>query len=293
MDHILKAADNQQLSFFSPAKVNLFFRVLYKREDGFHEVASLYQAISLCDCLQVALSDKDIFTCDDPSLPLDERNLVSKALALFRRKTGDFSSFRIHLEKRIPKEAGLGGGSSNAATALWSFCHLLKKNVSIDALQNWGAELGSDVPFFFSLGTAYGTSRGEILQEVKLPSPISLWIAKPNWGLSTAKVFCVHDSSSASLRNTDPFLDLQDFLKGSDFFYNDLEEAAFLLSPALKKVKEDLLHMGFHRVILTGSGSAFFCLGSFANINYTPKLTDVEFFPVKTLQRKEGDWYNL
>ncbi len=293
MDHTLKAAGIQQLSFFSPAKVNLFFRVLYKREDGFHEVASLYQAINLCDRLQVALSDEDTFTCDDPSLPLDGTNLVSKALSLFRKKTGDFSCFRIHLEKRIPKEAGVGGGSSNAATALWAFCHLLKKNISIDILQTWGAELGSDVPFFFSLGTAYGTSRGEILQEVKLPAPISFWIAKPKWGLSTAKVFSVHDSLSVSLRNTDPFLDLQGFLGGSDFFYNDLEEAAFLLSPSLKKVKEDLLDMGFHRVVLTGSGSAFFCLDSFGNINYTPKLADVEFFPVKTLQRKEGDWYNL
>lgn len=86
MNRVLKAAAMQQLSFLSPAKINLFFRVLYKRKDGFHEIASLYQAISLCDVLHVALANEDRFTCTDETLPVDDTNLVKKALALFRRK---------------------------------------------------------------------------------------------------------------------------------------------------------------------------------------------------------------
>ncbi|MES2198630.1 MAG: hypothetical protein V4489_00475, partial [Chlamydiota bacterium] len=120
-----KAAEFQQLSFLSPAKINVFFKVLRKREDGFHEISSLYQAITLFDTLQIRLSAKDEFTCSDPSLSLDHTNLVNKALNLFRKKTGSSDQFSIHLDKKIPMQAGLGGGSSNAATALWAFSKLL------------------------------------------------------------------------------------------------------------------------------------------------------------------------
>ncbi len=293
MDTSLKAADTQQLSFLSPAKVNLFFRILYKRDDGFHEIASLYQAISLFDKLQIKLSDKDVFTTDDPSLALDQTNLVTKALALFRKKTGDFSCFSIHLEKKIPKEAGLGGGSSNAATALWAFCSILQKNVPIEELKKWGAELGSDVPFFFTLGTAYGTSRGEILEEIPSVSSFPLWIAKPNWGLSTAKVYGSCDVSKFPSERRDPVFDLRDFLSGVKKFYNDLELPAFSLSPELKRVKEDLLRLGFSEVILSGSGTAFFCIPPLTGDAFIPKLPGVDFFSVKTLQRNELRWYEL
>jgi 4-diphosphocytidyl-2-C-methyl-D-erythritol kinase len=106
--------------YFSPAKLNLFFRVLSRRSDGFHEIASLFQTIDLGDVLEIAAASQDQLTCTDKELPCDERNLVVKALHLFRRKTGmETFSIRCHLEKKIPKEAGLGGGSSNAATILF------------------------------------------------------------------------------------------------------------------------------------------------------------------------------
>src|SRR3989338_5817579 len=162
-----KKAVTERLSLFSPAKINAFFRVLYKREDGFHEIASLYQSISLGDDLDISISDKDHFSCTESSL-LGEDNLVLRSLALFRKKTGCSHSFSVHLNKKIPIQAGLGGGSSNAATALFGFMKLAQLTIPKQILVFWASELGSDVPFFFSFGTAYATGRGEILQDVKL-----------------------------------------------------------------------------------------------------------------------------
>lgn len=93
---------------FSPAKLNLFFRVLRKREDGYHDISSLFQAISLGDTLSLSIDTQDSFTCSNPELPLDSSNLVIKALHLFRKKTSIPFSVRIHLDKQIPMEAGLG-----------------------------------------------------------------------------------------------------------------------------------------------------------------------------------------
>lgn len=282
-----RAASAWQLSLFSPAKVNLFFRVLYKRNDNFHEIASLYQAISLSDVLHISLSDQDVFTCSEQSLALGQTNLISKALLLFRKKTRLTSCFRMHLEKNIPMEAGLGGGSSNAATALWAFCHLLEVPFKENVLMEWGTELGSDVPFFFSKGTAYATGRGEVLSDVVGQEELIFWIAKPNWGLSTPAVYASCHPSEFIQR--DPAVDLQSFLEGEKPFYNDLEAPAFLLSSPLKKLKSSLLAMGFDSVVLSGSGTAFFCFGALQE----PKLPDVQFFSVRTLQRKDQEWYEL
>src|SRR5947207_2922776 len=106
-------------TFFSPAKVNLFFRVLRKRLDGYHEVASLFQAINLGDLLTAEWAEEDQLLIDHPTLKSDHTNLVIKALEVFRQKTAITTKVRFTLTKRIPMQSGLGGGSSNAATALW------------------------------------------------------------------------------------------------------------------------------------------------------------------------------
>ncbi|MBS0628077.1 MAG: 4-(cytidine 5'-diphospho)-2-C-methyl-D-erythritol kinase [Verrucomicrobia bacterium] len=276
----LKAAEFQQLSLLSPAKINVFFKVLHKREDGFHEISSLYQAISLCDTLQIRLSEKDSFTCSDPLLPADHTNLVMKALDLFRKKTGTSCFFSIHLDKKIPMQAGLGGGSSNAATALWSFVKLARLSISQETLFSWGAELGSDVSFFFSSGAALASGRGEILTDVApyLSSPF--WIVKPKEGLSTAEVY----------RFCKPNLKKEE----KKIFYNDLEEAAFSLAPSLFKIKASLLSFGFEVVVLSGSGTAFFCLeneSKFSLEDLKRNFPELQFFFVKPLQKKHLEWY--
>ena len=277
------------MRFFSPAKVNLFFRVLRKRDDGYHDIASLYQAIDLCDTLYIQLSHQDHLFCDHPSLRTDDSNLVLKAVQLFRKKTGLSFHVKIELYKLIPLEAGLGGGSSNAATTLWALNCLTGYPVSTSDLASWSGELGSDVPFFFSQGTAYCTGKGDLFKSLANLSFLSgkkLWIAKPSYGLSTPSVYKACDLSLFPSR--DPEMILTDFMEGRPQYFNDLEFPAFSLKPELKILRQTLLSLGFLSVTLTGSGTAFFCLGP---LTLKPRLDDIEFYETKPLSRDEGHWY--
>ncbi|MCH9627800.1 MAG: 4-diphosphocytidyl-2-C-methyl-D-erythritol kinase [Chlamydiales bacterium] len=236
------------LTLSSPAKVNLFLRILGKRRDGFHELASLFHTIDLADTLTFTLSKEDALICTDSSIG---PNLVTRAVELFRKKSGLNFAVSIHLEKKIPTEAGLGGGSSNAATTLIGLNALLGSPITVPDLQTWSAELGSDVPFFFSSGAAYCTGRGEIVRD--LPGfrlDQSLKIYKPKGGLSTPKVYQALNLDKCS--QEDPEALLESFLAGKPVFHNDLEAPAFRLRPSLREVKERL------EGTMSGSGTAFF-----------------------------------
>jgi 4-diphosphocytidyl-2-C-methyl-D-erythritol kinase len=278
----------EALRLFSPAKVNLFFRVLCKRADGYHDIASLYHAISLGDVVTVSLSDADHITCDDPLIPCDEKNLTSKALHVFRKMTGFAQKVHIHLEKRIPMEAGLGGGSSNAATVLFALNQLSSFRVEDALLSEWASTFSSDAPFFFSHGAAYCEGRGEKLTCLPAQAPVSFWIAKPSTGLSTPRVYgaCKPDS----FPQRDPQEYLQRALRGDLETFNDLEHPAFSLMPSLEELKISLQALGFERVTMTGSGTAFMCFGrepaSFV-------LPAVRFFPVHFIQRTPQQWYEF
>lgn len=274
------------MNLFSPAKINLFFRVLHRREDGFHEIASCYQAISLGDRLTLQLADRDHLTTDDPSLPCDASNLIMKALSLFRRKTGLSFHLNMHLKKNIPMQAGLGGGSSNAATLLWGCNQLLGGVVSSEELMKWGGEIGSDVPFFFAEGTAYCRGKGEEVQPLAPLRQRSCWIVKPSQGLSTPSVYAHCKVDQLPLR--DPEAALGELMQGRDSFFNDLEQSAFRLSPSLSKMKQELLNIGFSHVTMTGSGTAFFCIGC-----PQEELKDKQWYarPVTFCRRITTGWY--
>ncbi|HEX2582880.1 MAG TPA: 4-(cytidine 5'-diphospho)-2-C-methyl-D-erythritol kinase [Chlamydiales bacterium] len=256
------------MKYLSPAKINLFFRVLGKRKDGYHEIASLYQAIDLYDELFISDSAQEALTASDPELLCDETNLVWKARRLFRAQFGG-RSCHIHLEKKIPMQAGLGGGSSNAATTLWALNEQNGRPATEWQLLELAAKLGSDVPFFFSSGTAYCTGRGEKLEPYSLPAPLSGWIVKPPFGLSTPAVY--QETRVSELPQRDP----QDAL----IPYNDLEPAAFRLEPRLFLIKRD----GF---TMTGSGTAFFTFQS-----EKPHLEEGFIVPFRSLQRPLHSWY--
>ena len=190
------AEPSYELSLQSPCKLNLFLRILKRRDNGFHDLASLFQAISLADHLHFSKLDswalKDELTCSDATLEIDDSNLVTRALNLMREKTGVNAYFKVHLEKNIPMQAGLGGGSGNAATAMYAFNNLCGSPASNDEMKKWSGEIGSDITFFFSTGTAYCTGRGEAVEP--LP-PLSDWEAiavhvfKPDEGLSQVGCF--------------------------------------------------------------------------------------------------------
>ena len=138
----------------SPAKLNLFFYIERRRPDGYHEIASLYQAIDLYDTLsftrvEQAAPQQDSLTCSDPEVPLNSSNLIFKATELFRYKTALPLYLNIALNKKIPMRAGLGGGSGNAATTLWAMNKLAGFLVEHNQLMAWAGEIGSDCSFFF------------------------------------------------------------------------------------------------------------------------------------------------
>ncbi len=275
-------------TYFSPAKINRYLRVVSKRADGYHNLSSLFQAIDVCDHLSFELSDADHLTCSDPSLPCDASNLVLKALMLFRNKLKTGPHFKVHLEKHIPQQAGLGGGSSNAATTLWACNEILRSPFSSEELREIGLELGSDVPFFFSSGMAHCTGRGDHVNSYKEEEPTHFTIVKPSWGSSTPKVF--------SMLGHIPFINENElkteFLKvmsGHLIPFNHLEEPAFQIEPRLREYKHELDCFGFDSVTLTGSGSAFVCIGINGRIPLDfPGL----IFHTKSLQRNQDSWYS-
>lgn len=266
-------------TFLSPAKLNLFFRVLSKRRDGYHDIASLYSKINLYDSLNIELSKKDEFSFTfetRPEADFASNNLVLKARNLFRTTTQINTPLSIHLTKRIPLQAGLGGGSSNAATTLLALNELFNFPLTTSQLHHLACTLGSDVPFFLSSSNlAYCRGRGEIIEEISSSITYPLYVAKPSaLFLSTPTVYqhCIPGEASSQ----DPKELLASHLSGQPHYVNDLEPAALRLLPELATLKRDLLAMGFDQVAMTGSGTAFFCIGNIAS----PELRGVDFYPV-------------
>lgn len=268
--------------YLSPSKVNLFLQVLNKRTDGYHELKSLFQAIGLFDFLDIQLHTHDHFTCSDPSLPTDERNLVVRARQLFRKKTGLQTPLFIHLEKHIPHEAGLGGGSGNAATVLFALNQLTRASISEEELAEWSSELGSDVPFFFSTGRALCQGRGERVTNMEEweGEGKRVWIVKPPIGLSTPRVYSALKKEKREGG-------------GEERLYeNDLEDAALELCPELGELKKRLEARGFDAVFLCGSGTSFCCVGEGAEVIAMEKEGwGVKLYQVPYLRREKGHWW--
>lgn len=275
------------MKLFSPAKLNLFFRVLGRRHDGYHDIASIMQTLDFGDEIRIERADSDALFCSHPEVPLNATNLILKAAEVFRAKTGKQIFAHFHLKKKVPLQAGLGGGSSNAATALWGLNALCGYPASTQELAKWASEFSSDAPFFFSQGTAYCTGRGEIFRPLAPLQNQSLWIAKPEEGLSTPLVYahCI----PSTLAKRDPLKILESFLQGDPHYFNDLEQPAFKLLPSLSTLKNQLLQLGFSTALMTGSGTAFFCFGEVES----PFLEGIRFYRGEFLNRTDDSWYEL
>lgn len=277
------------LQLFSPAKINLFLKVIRKRPDHYHDISSVLQTISLGDIITIQLSEleQDHLSCQNPYLLCDESNLIHKAIHLYRKMTGISQRFHVQLDKKIPMQAGLGGGSSNAATTLWACNRLCGEKASIKELMEWGNEIGSDVPFFFSQGTAFCTGRGENVMNLPTPEVQNIEIYKPKAGLSTAQVFNRLEISNNFVENS--LEEVQQFLIGNFNLFNDLEIPAFQINPQLKALKNNLLSLGFKKVFMTGTGSSFVCVGDGGFL----QNPDLEHFSAYFINRKLNEWYSL
>jgi 4-diphosphocytidyl-2-C-methyl-D-erythritol kinase len=275
----------------SPAKINLFLRVLGKRSDHYHEIASLIQAVSLFDTLDFQPTNEDAFFCSDPTLPKNGNNLVVKARDLFRELTGCKAPVKIILHKNIPAEAGLGGGSGNAATTLYGLNALFSTGLNDAALKEAGAKLGSDIPFFFSSGRAFCSGRGEKVVDVRGTSAL-FTIFKPLRGLSTKEVYSRFAQDKAS--NIAPQSLLKDFEVGSAIYLNDLEKPAFNASPELKLLKKDISRY-LPNLLMSGSGSSFFAEGALSEMGKKFLIANypgLQVFEAASAYRTFTSWYS-
>jgi 4-diphosphocytidyl-2-C-methyl-D-erythritol kinase len=252
----------EKISLKAPAKINLYLRVLGKRDDGYHEIESLMQAVDIYDEITLERSDVIEMTCDDPELPVDESNLAFRA-ALVMQDRLYFPGVRIELAKRIPTGSGLGGGSSDAAFVLRGLCRLYGLSPSSEDMLEMAAEVGSDVPFFLSSGQAVVTGRGEKIRSVFLPRDYDVVVIVPPVASSTAEAYA---GARISLTKAGPLVLLEKRINASRFgrlmksFSNDLEEVVLRKSPEFAELKRILKEAGALLSALTGSGSAFFGL---------------------------------
>ncbi|KAK4780111.1 hypothetical protein SAY87_016217 [Trapa incisa] len=302
-DEIDKNAPLSRLTLFSPCKVNVFLRITGKRGDGYHDLASLFHVISLGDTIKFSLSPsktKDRLSTNVSGVPLDDRNLIIKALNLYRKKTESDNFFWIHLDKKVPTGAGLGGGSSNAATALWAANQFSGGLATEKELQEWSSEIGSDIPFFFSHGAAFCTGRGEVVQDIPPPIPLDLpmVLIKPPQACSTAEVYRRLRLDQTS--KIDPLI-LLDKLSSNgisqDICVNDLEPPAFEVLPSLKKLKKRVTAAGrgvYDAVFMSGSGSTIVGIGSPDPPQFVydeDEYQDVFLSEANFMTRESNKWY--
>jgi 4-diphosphocytidyl-2-C-methyl-D-erythritol kinase len=248
----------------APAKVNLFLEVLAKRPDGYHEIATLLVAVSLYDTLEFKEEPSGALRlrCDEPGLTTGPDNLVLKAAALLRQRTGCARGAEIRLIKRIPMAAGLAGGSTDCAAALDGLNRLWRLGLSRDELARLGGELGSDVPFFLHTPAAWCTGRGEVVTPVALGRPLDLVIAKPAVGLSTAEVYrgvTVPDrpETGEEVRRAVGAGDMEEVGRR---LHNRLQEAAVRLRPEIEAGLARLRAAGPAGAMMSGSGTSLFAL---------------------------------
>lgn len=243
------------LKAYAPAKINLILRVLGKREDGYHEIFSLMQRISLFDTLYfrpISVPRIELKT-NCPFLPSDKSNLIYRAAHLFLKEVYNDFGISIYLIKRIPLSSGLGGGSSDAATTLLGLNSLFGHPFSKKRLSEMAILLGSDVPFFIFKSTAIVTGRGEKVRPVNLELPFWYLILCPPIEVSASEVY-----SSWKLTKEGNKTKIPEIGKVLEYLENDLEDFAIHSFPEIDMAKEMLREVGARKVVMTGSGGAVF-----------------------------------
>ena len=257
----------------APAKLNLYLRVLGERADGYHEIETLFERIDLADELTFEDDLRELaLTCSDPTLSCGEDNLVLKAARLLRSTSGVAHGARVHLLKRIPIAAGLGGGSSDAAATLLGLNRLWNLGLQPSQLQPLAAQLGSDVPFFLSEALfAIGRGRGEICESLASVPPLAHVLVVPRERLSTNDIYRAFaqrgDGAQIGLTAPRPSLtmvahalrngSLGELAKG---LWNDLEPVAIRRCPVIANIQSHLLACGALGSRLSGSGPSVFGL---------------------------------
>ena len=250
------------------AKINISLRVVSKRPDGYHELDSVMVPIELHDSIIISKlqnSGDNFVTVDDFSNGLVHYNLASTSINALAAKYGFSTKFRVYIHKVIPMQAGLGGGSSNAAFTMKAVNQILKLNATDEEIIELAAPLGADIPFFVKCVPARCKGIGEIMEPIEIKNNYSVLIVKPSSGCSTKEVFAIADKKEFKPVDIDTVV--KALKEGDDDLLasamgNSLEEAAMSLVPEIKQIKETLIAAGFKLVLMSGSGSTVFALST-------------------------------
>nr|MBN2278847.1 4-(cytidine 5'-diphospho)-2-C-methyl-D-erythritol kinase [candidate division Zixibacteria bacterium] len=252
----------------TPAKINLFLRVLGRRADQYHNIYSWFQAVSLYDILTFentsipGIKLKTIGEYGD-RIPVDDGNLIIRTARFIFREYRLGSGLKINLTKNIPVAAGMGGGSSDSAATIFAINQMYDLDLSVSDMKSLGAKFGSDIPFFFSGGQAEVTGRGEIIDEIKLPLDYAIVLVIPNIAISTTasyaglKMALTGRRDDVKLPEPKGFSDLVHLIRGVG---NDFEENHFQNYPVLNKIRAVLTDCGSILTRMSGSGPTVFGL---------------------------------
>lgn len=283
------------------AKINWSLRILGRRPDGYHEIQTILQTISLHDelCFDARNDDTVVLSCNDPLIPTDGSNLIVGAASALRRRFKVSHGANVRLEKRIPAKGGLGGGSSNAAVTLLALAHLWNLRVELSELLEIAATLGADVPFFLLGGIALASGIGTFLETIPDDNlPIKrLIIVTPKATVSTIDAYQALRVPALTSTSADSILSSSragEILRFADpsTLQNDFEEVIFEAEPEIEQVKKALIRAGASASLLAGSGSSVF--GIFENeYSQVRALRELQaevgwrVFPVATVSRQE------
>ena len=265
--------DDQRVTVFAPAKLNLFLEVLARRPDGYHDLETVMTAIDVCDTLTLApRNDERIELTSDCAIadrntreqmgdvPLGSKNIVVRALELLRRRAAMKSGATVHLRKRIASAAGLGGASSDAAAVLVAANRVWRLNWGREQLAEIASEIGSDVPFFLGAPAAICRGRGEIIEPHSTLPSLNVVVVRPPIGLSTPQVFqhCRPASSPMDSRSLISAWQRGDIAALGRLMTNRLQPTAEQLSPWIVRLRDAFASQGCYGHQMTGSGSSYF-----------------------------------
>jgi 4-diphosphocytidyl-2-C-methyl-D-erythritol kinase len=287
---------NRTIHLRAFAKINLGLKILFKRPDGYHEIRTIFQTISLHDHLRLTLGpDSQISVeCADLSVPTDQHNLIYRACEMWKAERGWKGGVRAKLEKAIPAGSGLGGGSSDAAATLLGLERLTGDRLNFSARYRLASALGSDVPAFLFGGRVLGCGRGEeVYPLVDIPRKHCL-VIRPPFPISTAEAY---QEAGRKLTSSDSGFKLNAFGVWSQFplndwgpAENDFEEVVFAKWPELGEVKDQFIRAGAETASLTGSGSAIYAIfDSARQLTQARKSVPPEWsiFKAQTLPRRQ------
>ena len=253
----------------APAKLNLFLHITGRRPDGYHSLQSVFMLIDWYDTLHFEVRSDGQISREDLNVPLPPDDLITRAARLLKQSTGTSQGAHIAIEKSIPAQAGMGGGSSDAATCLLALNKLWGLGLSVKQLAELGLKLGADVPFFLHGHNAWVEGVGEIMTPISLP-PAQFAVVKPSEGLETAKIF----GSEALKRDTKPATISVFAADPYGFGHNDLQPVAQRLCPQISDAIAWLESASLAFLVkgrMTGSGSAVFA--------QVPRGTDLTQMP--------------